>query len=139
MKKDFDKWNKFKILLEKNKQTPFAYPGEIWWCALGLNLGAEIDGKIENFERAVLVLHVYNKETFLALPITSKRKDDQFHVCISMKSSDLVVVDYLELDKLLWIKLTQSRLISHKRLLRKHRSISSVDLSRIKEAFKNHI
>ena len=77
MDKDFDKWNETKKIFEKEDREVFAHPREIWWCSLGLNLGAETDGKNDNFERPVLILSVYNKETMLVLPITSKPKNDK--------------------------------------------------------------
>ncbi len=71
MEKDFDTWNKMKKELNRLPIDRFAHAREIWWCSLGLNVGAEIDGKNENFERPVIVLKVYNVETMLVLPITS--------------------------------------------------------------------
>jgi len=107
MKKDFDKWNSSKKELENVAITKYIHPREIWWCSLGLNLGAEIDGKNENFERPVIIMKVYNKETMVILPLTTKKKDDKFHYKIQTE------------EKTVWAKLTQVRLISNKRLLRK--------------------
>ena len=45
MQKDFDKWNSLKKIFEKENRELFAHPREVWWCSLGVNLGAEIDGK----------------------------------------------------------------------------------------------
>lgn len=74
---------------------------------VGINIGSEIDGKHENFERPVLVMKVYNKETLFVLPITSREKRDRFHVPMQGKSGRV------------WVKLTQGRVISSQRLLRK--------------------
>ena len=107
MQKDFDAWNKNKKDLEKASTLRYAYPREIWWCSLGINLGAEIDGKNENFERPIIVMKVYNKETMIILPLTTKQKDDEFHHKIETE------------DRVVWAKLTQMRVISNKRLSRK--------------------
>ncbi|MBI2475936.1 MAG: type II toxin-antitoxin system PemK/MazF family toxin [Candidatus Taylorbacteria bacterium] len=107
MLKNFDKWNENKKELEKALTQKYAYPREIWWCSLGVNLGAEIDGKNESFERPVIVMKVYNKETMVILPLTTKPKDDRFHHKIQSE------------DKTTWVKLTQMRVISNKRLSRK--------------------
>jgi mRNA-degrading endonuclease toxin of MazEF toxin-antitoxin module len=107
MNKDFDTWNKLKKEIQNRGEHTYAYPREIWWCSLGINVGAEVDGKNENFERPVIVLKVYNKETMLVLPITSKEKNDRFHHMIQTE------------QKTVWVKLTQPRMISNKRLLRK--------------------
>lgn len=137
MQKDFDKWNNLKKIFEKEERKFFAHPREIWWCSIGVNLGAEIDGKNDNFERPVLVVNVYSRETMLVLPITSKEKNDKFHYKIFVKIKDIKTGEYVE--KSVWIKLTQSRVISNKRLLRKIDLISLDDFDGIKKIFKSSI
>ena len=127
MRKDFDEWNKDKKRLHKGNGKAYAYPREVWWCALGLNIGAEIDGKNENFERTVLVLRVYNKETLLVLPITSKEKCDAFHYKITSGS------------RTIWVKLTQMRVISNLRLLRKVDVISVGEFDKVKNALRVYL
>jgi len=105
--KNFDQWNIAKKHIHENKHVVYAHPREIWWCALGLNVGAEIDGKNDTFERPVLVMRVYNLETLLVLPLTSKPRSDTFHAEVKMD------------DRTTWVKLTQTRVISSKRLIRK--------------------
>lgn len=137
MEKDFDKWNNLKKIFEKEERKFFAHPREIWWCSLGINLGAEIDGKNDNFERPVLVTNVYNRETMLVLPITSKEKKDKFHYKIFVKIKDIKTGEYQE--RPVWIKLTQARVISNKRLLRKVDLISIDNFKEIMVIFKNSI
>jgi hypothetical protein len=43
MEKDFDQWNSLKKQLNENERIFYAHPREIWWCSLGINIGAEID------------------------------------------------------------------------------------------------
>ena len=43
--KDYNKWNDSKKLVDGNNREVFGYPREVWWCSLGVNIGAEIDGK----------------------------------------------------------------------------------------------
>lgn len=61
MNKDFDEWNQEKKRIHAGVNPAYGWPREVWWCALGINVGAEIDGKNNNFERPVLVMRVYNK------------------------------------------------------------------------------
>ncbi len=50
--KDFDGWNSSKKLVDISDRQVFGYPREVWWCSLGVNIGAEVDGKNEeDFER----------------------------------------------------------------------------------------
>lgn len=136
MKKEFDAWNSQKKNLGCSERKAFAHPREVWWCALGVNVGAEVDGKNENFERPVLVVRVYNKETMLVLPITSKEKLDDFHHKIQIQAKNSVTGE--EYVKPVWIKLTQSRVISNNRLLRKVDIVHQEEFDRVVEAFRKY-
>ena len=90
---------------------------------MGINLGSEIDGKNENFERPVVIMKVYNRETMFVLPVTSKQKDDKFHYKIQTN------------NKIVWVKLTQARVISNKRLSRKVDIIDELSFLELKKAW----
>jgi mRNA interferase MazF len=51
----------------------------VWWCALGINVGVEADGKHDNFERPVMVLRKFNRDAILVVPLTSRTKDNPYH------------------------------------------------------------
>lgn len=122
MQNIFDTWNEKKKYLSSKAQERFVHSREIWWCSLGINIGSEINGKNDNFERPVLVIKVYNKETALILPITSKEKSDQFHFkAISGQNP-------------VWIKLTQVRVISLRRMLRKITTMPQEEFGLVKKA-----
>ena len=125
--KDFDGWIKTKKQINAMEGRAFAHPREIWWCSLGVNVGAEIDGKNENFERPVIVMKVYNKETLLILPTTGREKDDSFHHKITTEKVTS------------WVKLTQARVISNKRLLRKVDVLGEEEFAALKSAWKGSI
>ncbi|MFA5361498.1 MAG: type II toxin-antitoxin system PemK/MazF family toxin [archaeon] len=130
--KDFDKWNEEKKRIDKTNRKVFGYPREVWWCYLGVNIGSETAGKNENFERPVLIMKVYNKETMLVLPITSKFKNDKFH--ISLK---LIGPEENRTERVVFVKLTQSRVISNKRLVRKLAVIPKREFKLIQEKFRD--
>ncbi|HEY4521129.1 MAG TPA: type II toxin-antitoxin system PemK/MazF family toxin [Candidatus Paceibacterota bacterium] len=127
IKKDFDRWNALKKNLHEREINAFAYAREIWWCSIGINIGAETDGKHDNLERPVIVMKIYNKETLLVLPITSKPKADKFHYKIHAGKHTG------------WVKLTQPRVISHKRLLRKVAILGEVEFKALKTVWKNSL
>lgn len=133
--KDFDKWNVSKKLINENDRQVFGYPREVWWCSLGVNVGAEIDGKNENFERPVIIMKVYNKETMFVLPTTGRAREDKFHMPIEIDAIDQKTGEAYR--KTVYIKLTQARVISNKRLMRKVDVISEEDFIRIQNAFKD--
>ncbi len=124
MQKPFDVWNERKKSLEYSKATVYAHEREIWWCSLGVNVGVETDGKNADFERPVIVVRVYNLDALLILPITSKKSANRFHYHANTKTHGSV-----------WVKLTQARVVSSKRLLRKIDVMSIEDFQRMRVAF----
>lgn len=127
MDKDFDIWNEEKKLVN-NKVTNrdlYFYPREIWWCSAGLNIGVEVDGKNENFERPMLIIKKFNADMVWALPLTTKEKQNKYHY-------------KLEYDNIKsWVILSQIKTISTKRLLRKIGSISEADFKEVIERIQN--
>ncbi len=79
--KNFDSWN-----IEKQKADSKIISQEIlngedvirkWeirWCALGVNIGSEIDGKGKEFLRPCLLIEEATPDIFLAIPMSTKVK-----------------------------------------------------------------
>lgn len=107
--------------LESEDRQIIAREGEIWWCALGTNVGVEIDGKHLNFERPVVIARVFNREAVLALPITSKHKSGRYYYSFSHR------------DRIQTIVLSQVRAISTKRLLRRVTRLPDTKLKEIND------
>lgn len=109
MHKDFDSWNKEKKQTDKREvgYDFFYYPREIWWCAIGVNVGVETDGKHENFERPVLIIKKFNKDMFWGIPLTTNEKIGEFYQKITHD------------EGISWAALSQIKTFSTKRLLRK--------------------
>ena len=80
---------------------------EVWWCSLGLNIGHEQDGKHAAFERPVLVLRKFNRESVLVVPITSQLKRTPYHVRFIHDGIEYTVI------------ISQVRLLSTRRLRRR--------------------
>jgi mRNA interferase MazF len=79
MEKDFDRWNKKKKVLNKADFIDYVHEREVWWCALGVNVGVEADGKHDNFERPVLVLRKFSRDAVLVVPLTSRVKRNRYY------------------------------------------------------------
>ena len=105
--KDFDNWNSTKKHLNNAHAVIQANRREAWWCSLGINVGAEIDGKNETFERPVLVVKRISAESVIVLPLSTKGSADLHHIAIEHEG------------KISFAKLSQIRTISTKRLRRK--------------------
>jgi mRNA interferase MazF len=81
MAKDFSGW-----LLKKQGRDarpsgpPYCNEREIWWAAIGLNIGFEEDGKGAEYARPVLVVRKFGGGLFYALPLsTTERRGPFYH------------------------------------------------------------
>ena len=127
IEKDFDNWNKLKKLINNKEisQEFNFHSGDIWWTTFGVNIGKEIDGKNETFERPALILKVINRHTLYVLPLTSQEHFiDKYHFKVNYENGGSGVVVF-----------SQVRVISSNRLLRRLSRINKIDLSKIKKLF----
>jgi mRNA interferase MazF len=126
--KEFDNWN------SKKKQTDnkvvdrnlFVHEREVWWCSVGVNVGVEVDGKNDDFERPVLLIKKFNGLMFWGIPLTSKAKDHSY----VMEDEHSKGVSYANLSQL--------RLFSSKRILRKVGVISASSFTLVLERLKSY-
>ena len=105
--KDFDTWNQLKKLIHQKEFSAFVHAREVWWCSLGLNVGTEQDGKHDAFERPVVILRKFNRESVLIAPITSQLKRTPYHVRFTHDGTEYAII------------ISQVRLISTRRLRRR--------------------
>lgn len=127
MEKDFDNWNTLKKSINKKEiGDDFNFhAGDIWWTTMGLNIGKEMDGKHETFERPVLILKVINRHTMYVFPLTSKDHFvDKYHYKVEYEEGGSGVVVF-----------SQMRVISSNRLLRKVGKINKRDLQIVIQLF----
>ncbi len=68
---DAKRWIKEKVLMHIRAREVYFAEREIWWASVGWNVGSEINGKGDNFERPVLVFKKVSNKTAYVLPITS--------------------------------------------------------------------
>jgi mRNA-degrading endonuclease toxin of MazEF toxin-antitoxin module len=124
MPKDFDRWNDHKKEVEARAGGVRFHEREIWWCSLGVNVGSEQDGVSKNFERPVLVVRNFNSRVLWILPLTRTVKPSRFFYRLDEMPGDSAVV------------LSQLRLISSKRLLRKIRTLDERQFRQIVDMLK---
>jgi malate dehydrogenase (oxaloacetate-decarboxylating) len=106
-KKDFESWSKLKKALNNKGSVKYMKEREIWWCSIGVNIGSEIDGKNDMYERPVLILKKHNKDIVSILPLTSSKTSSYHNFNIFYKGVESSVV------------LTQLKTVDMKRLSRK--------------------
>lgn len=125
MKKDFQKWHSKKAQIDNIEKRPFFHEREIWWCAVGANIGFEQDGGGRDFLRPIIVFKKFNNEIFWAIPLTHTQKKVKYYFQFNIKkgmSSTAV--------------LSQVRLIDARRLSHKLGDISDIDFEKLKKKFK---
>ncbi|MCR4334600.1 MAG: type II toxin-antitoxin system PemK/MazF family toxin [Patescibacteria group bacterium] len=129
MKKEYSEWHKKKKILNEREDidTIFFREKEVWWTALGVNVGFEQDGKGGEFRRPVLILKKFNKYVVLIVPLTTKiKKDNKYYV------SCLITNDNLPRMAII----SQVRLIDTKRFIDKLGVADDTSYSKIKNAIK---
>ncbi|MEN9621895.1 MAG: hypothetical protein RLZZ67_329 [Candidatus Parcubacteria bacterium] len=121
MEKDFDEWNKQKKVLER-KQDKFLFKeGEIWWCAIGLNVGNESCGKGTTFRRPILVIKKLSSSQCIGIPLSTQRKVGSWFTSIFIQ------------DRIQYILLYQIRMFSVYRFQRRITVLEQGDFLRVKQ------
>ncbi|MDP2951101.1 MAG: type II toxin-antitoxin system PemK/MazF family toxin [bacterium] len=124
----FTNWNKLKIKIHISEMAEFYfYEREIWWASLGANIGFEQGGKHENYERPVIIIKKFNKDILWALPLTSKEKEGRYYFKTEHKGEKSFII------------LSQLRIISSRRLLRKIRTMPENEFLELKKRVKNFL
>ncbi|MCL5782097.1 MAG: type II toxin-antitoxin system PemK/MazF family toxin [Patescibacteria group bacterium] len=124
MIKKFLEWIGLKEQLHVSEHVPpFFKEGEIWWCYIGENIGIEANGKGTKFTRPVLVMKKYDKFSFFAIPLTSKRKFGTWYYNF--------VHDGLPQNA----QLAQGRVVSYKRLKERVGKIVGDDYEKLVDSF----
>jgi mRNA interferase MazF len=126
MEKDFDSWNKEKKLTDSRDISYdfFYHEREVWWCAVGINVGVETNGKNSNFERPILIVKKFNKDMFWGVPLTSIEKIGSPYIKITHNQG------------ISWAILSQLKTFSVKRLLRKVGMISENDFKSVNKQLR---
>lgn len=122
--KRFGDWVELKESLHEMDRMRTFHEGEIWWCAMGENVGVEINGKSNTFARPVLIFKKLSRYGFLAVPLTSQPHVGSWYASFRFQGKEQVAV------------LAQIRVISVARLYRKIGSIDDNDKTVIREAFR---
>ncbi|OHA18923.1 MAG: hypothetical protein A3C08_02520 [Candidatus Taylorbacteria bacterium RIFCSPHIGHO2_02_FULL_47_18] len=108
MQKDFDVWNKRKKIIDGEKRNPDFHEREIWWCAIGVNVGSEQHSQTSDYSRPVVIVKKFTRDVFWAIPLTTKIKDGiPFRIRFTLED---MINDILVL---------QMRIFDSKRLIRK--------------------
>lgn len=119
--KRFRAWSKLKRKIQDSKTIPAGYKArEIWWVALGHNVGVEEDGKGENFNRPVLIVRGFSRFQFWGIPLSTTDKRGPYYHPIVVNGNVSTAL------------LTQIRVLDTRRLINKYGMLNQKDFSEIK-------
>ncbi len=123
----FDKWNLLKKRINKNNRIKSFKQREIWFTNLWKNIWIESCWKWKDFMRPVLIYKKINKNCFIWIQLTTKKKDDSFSYKIKVRG----VLNY--------INFSQLKTFSSKRLWYKIWDIEKNIFIKIKNKFINYL
>ncbi len=125
LQKDYGGWHSRKIAINSLDHLRYFYEREIWWVALGHNIGVEEDGKFPNFARPVLVLRKFSQSLFYGLPLSTTKKTGKYYYATQTLGVE---------DKVL---LTHMRALDAKRLINKIGVLNRDDFNAIRDQVRN--
>ena len=123
--KSFDKWNELKKRINGDKDVSFCRAGEIRWVSVGVNIGSEMDGKGESFNRPCLIADMFSDKLALIFPMTTNTKKAAGYIPFILSDGKNVS-----------ICIHQAKTISPKRILKRIQVISDSKLKEIKSHYK---
>ena len=125
---ELETWFEQKEFINQKNPRLFFHPREIWFCALGKNVGHEQNGSGESFARPVLILKKFNAHTFLAVPLTTKIKErPHYYFLENCAGKEACAI------------LSQIRLFDRKRLINRKGLLSRKDFTSIQKAISEMV
>ena len=124
--KRFNEWIKLKERIHSVGRLPAISEREIWWVAVGENVGIEINGKSGRFSRPMLIYKKLSKFGFLGIPLTSQEHQGSWYIPFEFQ------------EKMSYAALAQVRVVSVSRLYGEAiGQISKADFKAICEGFNS--
>ncbi len=68
----YKEWFGVKADIQARKNKPHFKEWQIWWCAVGENVGVEINGKGMKFARPIVVYRKLSEYGFVGIPLTTQ-------------------------------------------------------------------
>ena len=126
MIKKFLEWIRQKEKLHNNIYLPPLFKeAEIWWVAVGENIGVEINGKSGHFTRPVLIFKKLSRDSFLGIPMSTQPKVGTWYTNLRQGGKEVTVI------------LSQIRIFSSNRLYEKVGELDDVDCQKVAVDFAN--
>lgn len=118
----------FTVKEAKHRTLPNKVPktseGDIWWVAVGENVGIEINGKSKYFSRPVLVFKKLSHLGFMGIPLSTQIHEGSWYSSFIFQKRKICAV------------LSQARTFCAARLYSRIGQIADSDMKIIKEGFR---
>lgn len=99
--------------------------GEIWWVAVGENVGIEINGKSKYFSRPVLVFKKLSHLGFMGIPLSTQAHSGSWYVNFRFQGKEVFAA------------LSQAKIFSTARLYNRLGQIAEDGMIKVKTGFRN--
>ena len=86
--KHFDIWMPQKENIHKVGRKWLFREREIWWMAIGENVGTEVNGKGASFLRPVLIVRKYGPGGFFGIPLSSQQHSGIWYTNFQTRGKD---------------------------------------------------
>jgi mRNA interferase MazF len=120
-------WNAVQARMQISVQSQFPVRKQIWWASIGQNIGVEVNGKNNRFERPVLVLYAFNSHSLLVAPLTSTTDKHRF------------LIKFEHCGKIESVNISQLRTLSGKRFIKKISIMPANDFERVLTAIQEFL
>ena len=121
--KNYQKWMCLKTRINNSAPIRSIKEGDIWWVAVGENVGVEIDGKNEKYSRPVIVLKKHGRLCFTGVPLTSQCHDGSWYISFEFQNKIQTAI------------LIQTRLFDTRRLYERIGRMSRNDLKIVLDSY----
>ncbi|MBR2543289.1 type II toxin-antitoxin system PemK/MazF family toxin [Candidatus Saccharibacteria bacterium] len=107
------------------RKIPKVSEGEVWWLAIGENVGVEMNGKSEYFSRPVVIFRKLSHLGFMGIPLSTQNHSGAWYVNFRFQNKEICAV------------LSQAKVFSTARLYNRLGQIAENDMLKIKNGFSN--
>lgn len=119
----------FSVKEHKHNTAPEKIPriteGEVWWVAVGENVGVEINGKSEYFSRPVIVFKKLSHLGFMGIPLSTQEHTGSWYVNFRFQGKEV------------YAALSQAKTFSSSRLYTRLGQVAEDDMEKVKNGFRN--
>ena len=109
----------------KTTKIPKVTEGEVWWAAVGENVGVEINGKSDYFSRPVVVFRKLSHLGFMGIPLSTQKHCGSWYVNFRFQNKEV------------YATLSQAKTFSSARLYTRLGQIAEDDMEKVKDGFRN--